>query len=625
MNRKLLSFFVLLIWALSTLACLPGDLLGGKKAAQPTPTEISKPTAVAPTAPPVATPTPSADDHIDRGVEYVEQGEYDEAVAEFQAAIELDPDDAGAHRNLGTAYLEQGKYEEAAAAYEKAIELDPDFGEAYGDLAGAYFNLGKLAEAVAAGEKGIELDPNYAMAYNNLGVVYGVQGNLDRAITLLRQAIQVDPDCADAHYNLGFAYESLGQAEEAIAEYQEAIRADADYTNAYENLGSVYARLGQLDEAIAWWKKTLEIEPDRASTHQNLGMAYAEQGKAEEAIVEFETYLQLQPDAPDRAAVEEEIAKLKEQAAAPGAEYRNAAGGYSLRYPEGWYYTEDEAQVIFAESEEALEAAPEEAPMVILIAGPLSEIAESLNLEEITDPVVALKAMAKNLEAEIGEVETGKVADYPAALTAISGTFEGVSYQGGLAVVLVEERVVYGVALAPPDQWESFRPTFVTMVNSLSFFEPTAAEEQPATPTSAPSTATPKPTVAQGPPCFDTRFERIEDSGGALQEVRGHVYDLNEQPVKGAVVEAYVKGYWSQVNKQALTTDDGGFLFPSMEGSTDHEYILRIIGMPDGTPAYNTWEETYTFKFETTHDRAVVFIYQIPFQDGLCHPPNEVQ
>jgi len=170
--------------------------------------------------------------------------------------------------------------------------------------------------------------------------------------------------------------------------------------------------------------------------------------------------------------VQQEIAKLKESAAGQAAEYRNAEGGYSLRYPKGWYYKENKAQVTFAESEEALEAAPEKAPMVMFIAGPLSEIAESLDLEEITDPVVALKAMAENLEAEMGEAEMVKVAGYPAAFTSTSGTFQGASYQGGLAVVLAEGKAVYGVALAPPDQWEAFRPIFVTMLNSLSFSLP---------------------------------------------------------------------------------------------------------------------------------------------------------
>jgi tetratricopeptide (TPR) repeat protein len=419
---------------------------------------------------PIATPTPSASEHMDLGIEYIEQGQLEEAIAEFKAVIELEPDNPDAHRNLGTAYGEQGKWEEAAAAYEKAIELAPDFGEAYGDLVAAYFGLGKIAEAIAAGEKAIELAPNYAMAHNNLGVAYAMQNRLDEAIAETQKAISLDPNEEMAHNNLGRLYSNQGKFNEAIAELEEALRIKADYMEAHYNLALTYARQKEYDKAIAKYEEVLKIEPDHTGSHFDLGIIYRDLGMSDKAIAEFETYLQLRPDAPDRKAVEDEIAKLKESAAGP--EYRNAIGGYSLRYPEGWYHTESEAQVVFAESEEALETAPEGAPMVMFIAGPLSEIAESIGLEEITDPVVAMEAMAENFEAEMGEVETGKLASYPAALTNISGTFQGVSYQGGLAVALVEERAVYGVALAPPDQWEAFRPTFVTMVNGLSFFEP---------------------------------------------------------------------------------------------------------------------------------------------------------
>jgi len=397
----------------------------------PTPTPMASPT-------PIATPTPSASDHMDLGIEYYKQGQLDKAIAEFQAAIELEPDNPEAHRNLGTAYVEQGKDEEAAAAYEKAIELDPDFGEAYGDLVGPYIRLERLAEAIATGEKAIELDPDYATAHNNLGVAYKEQGRLD----------------------------------EAIAEYQEAIRLDPDDVMARNNLGLAYVNQGKLDEAITEWEAATQSDPNYAIAHKNLGVAYYEQGRAEEAIVEFETYLQLRPDAPDRATVEQDIAKLKGSAAGQAAEYRHPVGGYSVLYPEGWYYEESKTQVIFAESEEALKVVGKEAPGVIFHAAPLTEIAESLGLTEITDPAETLEAIAKKLKMETGEIETGQVAGYPAALTDISGTFEDVPHKGGLVVYLVEERVVYGVALVPPDQWDSFRPTFVTMVNSLSFFEP---------------------------------------------------------------------------------------------------------------------------------------------------------
>jgi tetratricopeptide (TPR) repeat protein len=433
--------------------------------------EPPTPTPVPPTPTLAATPTPSASEHVAQGMAYVEQGKLDEAIVEFEQAIELDPDNADAHRNLGTAYGEQGQWEKAVVPYEKAIELDPDFGEAYGDLVGAYFSLGKVPEAIAAGEKAIELAPEYSTGYNNLGIVYGAQGKLDEAIALFKKAIQANPADADAHYNLGFAYENLNQLDEAIAEYQAAIQADPDYADAHENLGSVLARQNQIEKAIAEWEETIKIDPERATAYKSLGTAYAMQGQSDKAVAAFETYLQLATGAPDRVSVEQEIAKLKGPAAGPGAEYRNAEGGYSLRYPEGWYYAEDKAQVTFAKSKEAMDA-PEGTPTVIFIAGPLSEIAKSLNVERVTDPVVALKGMAQSLKLEMGQVETGKIANYPAALTSLTGTSKGVSYQGGLAVALVEGKAIYGLALAPPDQWEAFRPTYINMVNSLSFSPP---------------------------------------------------------------------------------------------------------------------------------------------------------
>jgi len=161
---------------------------------------------------------------------------------------------------------------------------------------------------------------------------------------------------------------------------------------------------------------------------------------------------------------------------------------------------------------------------------------------------------------------------------------------------------------------------------------PTNTPPNPPTPTATlaatPTAPTPTPTPTPPETCFDTRFQHIEDSGGAVQEVRGYVYDINRQPLRNAVVEIYIKSLWSEVNsRQTNTTYDGGFAFIGcpLGGNTNNEYIVRVIGMPDSATAYNTWEEDYTFKFNTTFDRAVVFIYQIPFDADLCHPPAEFQ
>ncbi len=417
-------------------------------------------------------PPTLADEHIKRGIEYVEQGRLDEAIAEFEEAIKINPDDAKAHYNLGLTYDNQGRLDEAIAEYKEAIRLNPDDANAHLNLGVAYADQGQLEEAIAEYQEAIRIHPDYANAHFNLGLAYDEQGRTEEAIAEYQEAIRINPDDADAHLNLGVAYKKQGRFDEAIAEYQEALRINPDYALVHLNLGVAYADQGQLEEAIAEYQEAIRIHPDYANAHFNLGLAYREQGRTEEAIAEFETYLQLRPDASNRAEVEEEIERLKEQAAGAGAEYRNAAGGYSLLYPEGWYYTESGTQVEFAESEEALKVAGEETVGILFNAGPLADFAENVGLPaDTSDPVVVWEAIADLIDAE-GEGIAVDIASYPAAASNVSSIDDDTPFEGGIAVVLVEERLLYCVAVAPPDQWETFRSTFVDMVVSLSFFEP---------------------------------------------------------------------------------------------------------------------------------------------------------
>jgi len=422
------------------------------------------------------TVSPPAAEHLNRGVEYAKQGQLDKAIAEFEEALELDPNYVKAHVNLGIAYAKQDMFDKAIAAYEQAIRLDPNIADVYYNLGIAYAKQGMFDKAIPQYEEALKLNPDDADTHWNLGAAYTKQGQVDKAITEYKEAIRLDPNIAEVHYDLGVVYFRNGQVDEAVAEFEEAIQINPDYAKAHINLGSAYAGLGKLDEAVAEYEEAIRIDPDFAEAHKGLGVVYSQQDKAEEAVRELEAYLRLAPDAPDRAGAEKEIAKLKESAAGQAPEYRNAAGGYSVRYPKGWYYQENGTVVKFAESQAALQAPAEDAikeiPVVFFNAGPLTKVAENIGMAESTDPTEFLQGIAKDIGSEAGEIETAKIASYPAAAADISGTYQGTPHTGGLAVVLVEERVVYGVALVPSDQWNAFRPIFIAMVNSLSFFEP---------------------------------------------------------------------------------------------------------------------------------------------------------
>lgn len=83
---------------------------------------------------------------MDLGNKYLEEMEYEKAVAAFEAAIEIDPNNADAYVGLAKAYLGLGDLEKARKAFKKAIKLNPDYAEEYADLAKA-LGLDQKAEA----------------------------------------------------------------------------------------------------------------------------------------------------------------------------------------------------------------------------------------------------------------------------------------------------------------------------------------------------------------------------------------------------------------------------------------------------------------------------------------------
>lgn len=97
---------------------------------------------------------------------YSKAKENDKAIATYEKALALTPDDAALHNNLGSVYASTGKLTEAQAEFEKAASLDPtNAGRYYFNIGAVMYNTGKMDEALAAFKKVISLDPKNAQAY----------------------------------------------------------------------------------------------------------------------------------------------------------------------------------------------------------------------------------------------------------------------------------------------------------------------------------------------------------------------------------------------------------------------------------------------------------------------------
>lgn len=102
-------------------------------------------------------------------------------------------DDPQALAGLGDRYFESGRYQEAIAAYEKALKLNPNDVDTYNDLGLAYHYTGRSDIAVEKLKKGTEVVPSYQRIWLSLGFVLFSQGKKEEAKPALQKAFDLDP------------------------------------------------------------------------------------------------------------------------------------------------------------------------------------------------------------------------------------------------------------------------------------------------------------------------------------------------------------------------------------------------------------------------------------------------
>jgi ribosomal protein S12 methylthiotransferase accessory factor len=136
------------------------------------------------------------DVHFFLGLALENQGRPGEALEHFHRALALNPpahEVPSIYVHLGTCQKDLGYFQEALAAFTQALELDPNLKEAHHLLGFCYFKLEEYQQAVECFEKVIELDPGSAIDYANLGINLQRLGHAKEAGFVLQQALELDP------------------------------------------------------------------------------------------------------------------------------------------------------------------------------------------------------------------------------------------------------------------------------------------------------------------------------------------------------------------------------------------------------------------------------------------------
>lgn len=273
------------------------------------------------------------------GIDYFNDSHFDEAIIEFNNAIDIDSTFSSAYYKLALAQwwsqsemynetienaqkslskilngswyrttkeklLAQGaleltkyNYSEAENIYQQLIDFLSDEKEAWYGLGEAFFHGSQdIDKASAAFERAVELDPEFTIAYRHIFDIYSYRKAYDSGIIRATQLIERNSDNVWGYIFLGqmlIGKEDYTQAKKTFAE---ALQIDQNLKIIFQYLTYIYIELKQFDEGITFANTLIESNNNRPQLYHLIAQMYIGKNEIQRAIQTYETVLREAPN-----------------------------------------------------------------------------------------------------------------------------------------------------------------------------------------------------------------------------------------------------------------------------------------------------------------------------------------
>ncbi|HNY63827.1 MAG TPA: tetratricopeptide repeat protein [Deltaproteobacteria bacterium] len=199
----------------------------------------------------VSPTTKKAKSFMAKGDLYLKEGRFEQAIKEYEKVLDI-LESAEVYYNIGYIKTARGEYDEALAAFRKATQINQMFAKAYQAMAEVYIKMGnkEMAEkylqmagdifleremhenAESVFNEILQLNPDTINVYNSLGILYRRQNRIEDAIKLYEKAIKIDPNDENVHFNLGRAYLELNDTRQAKRCFHMALNINPEFETA---------------------------------------------------------------------------------------------------------------------------------------------------------------------------------------------------------------------------------------------------------------------------------------------------------------------------------------------------------------------------------------------------------
>lgn len=142
---------------------------------------------------------------------------------------------ATARINLALMLKESGKVDQAIAQYEQVLKMQPDHVEVHFELGVLLSGAGRFTDAIVHYEHALRSRPEFVLAHLNLANALMQAGKRTDALPHYREVLRLDPNQPDAHWFYGLALQIMGQPSEAVVQFEQLLRLRPDYARTNPN------------------------------------------------------------------------------------------------------------------------------------------------------------------------------------------------------------------------------------------------------------------------------------------------------------------------------------------------------------------------------------------------------
>jgi len=228
-----------------------------------------------------------SDHHNARGIELADRGWLDEAIKEFNKALEYDPDSPHARDNLGTILAEKGDLIDALKQFIAAVESDPQSPTTHHYLA-SFLAARSHDLCITEYRKALERQFDYPDAHLNLALALAERGKLEEALNEFEIANMQAPQDELIQHELACCLIDLERYPQAIAQLKHLLKNNPEHLEAWVDLGIAFIAQGFYAEAKNSLTKAIELDPTDFTSQYHLAALHSTWENIDDAITHLE-------------------------------------------------------------------------------------------------------------------------------------------------------------------------------------------------------------------------------------------------------------------------------------------------------------------------------------------------